>query len=133
MAVGAKNSTQFDKIGAINGVQEAKIGSLGPVDFLSMSRAMTVSGEDLTQYTDGGSFLCMGTGKWDVSANAAWYITYPSILNGIISPTSGTGDASINAATALGVGFGTIDFYWTSDNAYAGYSFDVSSHNGGCV
>jgi len=131
MAVGAKNSTQFDKIGAINGVQEAKIGSLGPVDFLSISRAMTVSGVD-SQYADGGSTLCDG-GQWDVSSNAAWYITYPSILNGIISPTSGTGDASINAATALGVGFGTIDFYWTSDNAYAGYSFDVSSHNGGCV
>ena len=37
MAVGAKNSTQFDKIGAINGVPEVKIGSLGPVDFLSIS------------------------------------------------------------------------------------------------
>jgi len=132
MAVGAKNSTQFDKVGAINGVQEAKIGSLGPVDFLSISRAMTVSGVDPTQYADGGGTLC-DDGQWDVSSNAAWYITYPSILNGIISPTSGTGDASINAATALGVGFGTIDFYWTSDNAYAGYSFDVSSHNGGCV
>lgn len=132
MAVGAKNSTQFDKIGAINGVPEVKIGSLGPVDFLSISRAMTVSGVDPTQYADGGGTLCDG-GQWDVSSNAAWYITYPSILNGIISPTSGTGDASINAATALGVGFGTIDFYWTSDNAYAGYSFDVSSHNGGCV
>ena len=132
MAVGAKNSTQFDKIGAINGVPEVKIGSLGPVDFLSISRSMVVSGEAV-YYTDGGSFLCMGTGKWDVSANAPWYITYPSILNGIISPTSGTGDASINAATASGVDSGTIDFYWTSDNAYAGYSFDVTSHNGGCV
>ena len=132
MAVGAKNSVQLDKIGAINGVPEVKIGSLGPVDFLSISRSMVVSGEAV-YYTDGGSFLCMGTGKWDVSANAPWYITYPSILNGIISPTSGTGDASINAATASGVDSGTIDFYWTSDNAYAGYSFDVTSHNGGCV
>ena len=132
MAVGAKNSVQLDKIGAINGVPEVKIGSLGPVDFLSISRSMVVSGEAV-YYTDGGSFLCMGTGKWDVSANAPWYITYPSILNGIISPTSGTGDASINAATASGVDSGTIDFYWTSDNAYAGYSFDVESQAGGCV
>ena len=132
MAVGAKNSTQFDKIGAINGVQEAKIGSLGPVDFLSMSRAMTVSGVDPTQYADGGGTLCDG-GQWDVSSNAAWYITYPSILNGIISPTSGSGNAQITTDYASGVGSGTIDFYWTSDNAYAGYSFDVTSHNEGCV
>ena len=66
MAVGAKNSVQLDKIGAINGVPEVKIGSLGPVDFLSISRSMVVSGEAV-YYTDGGSFLCMGTGKWDVS------------------------------------------------------------------
>lgn len=132
MAVGAKNSTQFDKIGAINGVPEAKIGSLGPVDFLSISRAMTVSGEDPTQYADGGTTLCIG-GQWDVSSNAAWYITYPSFLNGIISPTSGTGNGLITANHALGIGSGTIDFYWTSDNAYAGYSFDVTSQNGGCV
>jgi hypothetical protein len=103
MSVGAKNSTQFDKIGAINGVQEAKIGSLGPVDFLSISRAMTVSGEDPTQYADGGNTLCIG-GQWNVTANAAWYITYPMILNGIISPTSGTGNASITADHASGAG-----------------------------
>ena len=132
MAVGAKNSVQLDKIGAINGVPEVKIGSLGPVDFLSISRSMVVSGEAV-YYTDGGSFLCMGTGKWDVSANAPWYITYPSILNGIISPTSGTGDASINAATASGVDSGTIDFFWSGDDIWAGYSFDVESQAGGCV
>ncbi len=132
MAVGAKNSTQFDKIGAINGVQEAKIGSLGPVDFLSMSRAMTVSGEDPTRYTDGGTTLCIG-GQWDVSANAPWYITYPSFLNGIISHTSGTGNAQITADHASGTGSGTIDFFWSGDDIWAGYSFDVVSQAGGCV
>ncbi len=134
MAVGAKNSTQFDKIGAINGVQEADKKSTGPKDPILVSRAMTVSGVDPTQYADGGGTLCDG-GQWDVSSNAAWYITYPSFLNGIISPTSGTGnvDSSVAANHASGIGSGTIDFYWTSDNAYAGYSFDVTSHNGGCV
>lgn len=134
MAVGAKNSTQFDKIGAINGVQEAKIGSLGPVDFLSISRSMYVSGEAV-YYADGGSFLCMGTGVWDVSANAPWYITYPSFLNGIISPTSGTGnvDSSVAANHASGIGSGMITFYWTSDDVYAGYDFGAISDASGCV
>jgi len=131
MAVGAKNSTQFDKIGAINGVPEVKIGSLGPVDFLSISRSMYVSGEAV-YYADGGSFLCMGTGKWDVSANAPWYITYPSFLKGI-SPTSGTGNAQIKADHASGTGSGTIDFFWSGDDIWAGYSFDVESQAGGCV
>ncbi len=132
MAVGAKNSVQLDKIGAINGVPEVKIGSLGPVDFLSISRSMVVSGEAV-YYTDGGSFLCMGTGKWDVSANAPWYITYPSFLNEIISHTSGTGNAQITADHASGTGSGTIDFFWSGDDIWAGYSFDVVSQAGGCV
>lgn len=99
---------------------------------IAILKSMTVSGEDLTQYGDGGNALCIG-GQWDVSSNAAWYITYPSILNGIISPTSGTGNAIITAYHASGMGSGTIDFYWTSNNAYAGYSFDVVSQAGGCV
>jgi len=132
MAVGAKNSTQFDKIGAINGVPEVKIGSLGPVDFLSISRSMVVSGEAV-YYTDGGSFLCMGTGKWDVSANAPWYITYPSFMEGHILPTSGTGDASIFCYSVDTVGSGMITFYWTSDDVYAGYDFGAISDASGCV
>lgn len=60
MAVGAKNSTQFDKIGAINGVPEVKIGSLGPVDFLSISGpppppdAISVNPEYYVFTTSGG-------------------------------------------------------------------------------
>lgn len=132
MAVGAKNSTQFDKIGAINGVPEVKIGSLGPVDFLSISRSMVVSGEAV-YYADGGSFLCMGTGKWDVSANAPWYITYPTFMEGHISPTSGTGNATIFCYSVDTVGSGMITFYWTSDDVYAGYDFGAISDAGGCV
>jgi hypothetical protein len=132
MAVGAKNSTQFDKIGAINGVPEVKIGSLGPVDFLSISRSMYVSGEAV-YYADGGSYLCMGTGVWDVSANAPWYITYPTFMEGHISPTSGTGNATIFCYSVDTVGSGMITFYWTSDDVYAGYDFGAISDAGGCV
>ena len=46
MSVGAKNSTQFDKVGAINGVQEAKIGSLGPVSF----SAPPMEGLEISEY-----------------------------------------------------------------------------------
>lgn len=130
MAVGA--STQFDKVGAINGVPEVKIGSLGPVDFLSISRAMTVSGEAV-YYADGGSFLCMGTGEWDVSANAPWYITYPTFMEGHIYPTSGTGNATVICYSVDTVGSGMITFYWTSDDVYAGYDFGAISDAGGCV
>jgi hypothetical protein len=126
MAVGAKNSTQFDKIGAINGVPEVKIGSLGPVDFLSISRSMYVSGEAV-YYADGGSYLCMGTGVWDVSANAPWYITYPTFMEGHISPTSGTGNATIICYSVDTVGSGNIDFFWSGDDIWAGYRFGAIS------
>lgn len=97
------------------------------------SRSMNVTGESYTLYTDGGSFLCVGNGRWNVTANAAWYITYPSFMAGRISPTSGSGNKTIICSYVTATGSGTIDFYWTSDNAYAGYSFDVASQEGGCV
>jgi len=75
----------------------------------------------------------MGTGKWDVSANAPWYITYPTFMEGHISPTSGTGNATIFCYSVDTVGSGMITFYWTSDDVYAGYDFGAISDAGGCV
>jgi hypothetical protein len=97
------------------------------------SRSMTVTGDDDTLYTDGGSFLCVGSGQWDVTSNAAWYITYPSFMSGYITPTSGSGNATIYCWEVGSTGSGNIDFYWTSDNAYTGFSFHVVSDAGGCV
>jgi len=97
----------------------------------SISRSMVVSGEAV-YYADGGSFLCMGTGKWDVSANAPWYITYPTFMEGHISPTSGTGNATVICYSVDTVGSGMITFYWTSDDVYAGYNFGAISDAGGC-
>jgi hypothetical protein len=110
-----------------NGKLLTNTGGSGPV------RSITVIGDDDTLYTDGGLFLCVGSGEWYVTANAAWYITYPSFLSGIISPTSGSGNATITCYSATDTGSGNIDFYWTSDDAYTGYSFHVVSDAGGCV
>jgi len=97
MAVGAKNSTQFDKIGAINGVPEAKIGSLGPVSFsvpamegleISESGMDFYSGSVYSNWDSLGN-ACDIT-KIDVSSSSSWNIMYSFDCPWTISPTSGS-------------------------------------------
>jgi len=124
MAVGAKNSTQFDKVGAINGVQESKIGSIGPVSFIvsapdSVSTDFTsLSFDGAGTWLDSDTVTITSSGTWTRSLintgdGTTWVVALPSTgVNGetcnltLESGYSGTGRSCILRFT---VGTATAD------------------------
>lgn len=95
------------------------------------TRSMTVSGvasvgDTCVGWSQGGTYY--------VTASEAWYCTTsntPASNQGTY-PTSGNAGSSIQVDVYSGSGSsdgvacgGTIDFYWSSDNAHAGWTFDL--------